>query len=259
MAVFSKTSRQLDRIEPRNPRTIFFSDSVAVAWMRGGFVELASIDPEQGVIFYELEQQRRDKPQFVRHDDCLSCHQSDVTLGVPGMMIRSLFTGPDGSPQLIFGGYTTDHSSPLKERWGGWYVTGKLGSNRHMGNTMITDSETPESTISSKAPDMGSLQERFETDGYLAPYSDVAALLVFNHQMHMMNLLTRIAWENRLYENTAALTELIGKTANEVVDYLLFVDETPLDGKSRARPGSLRSSPRSGRMTARAEHCVNSI
>ena len=195
------------------------------------------MDPEQGVIFYELEQQRRDKPQFVRHDDCLSCHQSDVTLGVPGMMIRSLFTGPDGSPQLIFGGYTTDHSSPLKERWGGWYVTGKLGSNRHMGNTMITDSETPESTISSKAPDMGSLQERFETDGYLAPYSDVAALLVFNHQMHMMNLLTRIAWENRLYENTAALTELIGKTANEVVDYLLFVDETPLDGKIQGTSG----------------------
>jgi len=55
MAVFSKTSLQSVRIEPRNPRTIFFNDSVSVAWVRGGFIELASHDPRQGVIFYSLE------------------------------------------------------------------------------------------------------------------------------------------------------------------------------------------------------------
>jgi hypothetical protein len=35
IAVFSKTSLQAPLIEPNNPRTIFFNDSVA--WMRGGF------------------------------------------------------------------------------------------------------------------------------------------------------------------------------------------------------------------------------
>src|SRR5215831_3241293 len=57
IAVFSKTSLQASLIEPDNPRTIFFGDSVAVAWMRGGFIELAAQDPEQGIIFHTLEQQ----------------------------------------------------------------------------------------------------------------------------------------------------------------------------------------------------------
>src|SRR5437867_9059258 len=48
VAVFSKTSLQSGRINPQNPRTIFFNDSVAVARPRGGFIEVASTDPEQG-------------------------------------------------------------------------------------------------------------------------------------------------------------------------------------------------------------------
>ena len=39
IAVFSKTSLQSPLIEPNNPRTIFFNDSVAVGWMKGGFIE----------------------------------------------------------------------------------------------------------------------------------------------------------------------------------------------------------------------------
>ncbi len=62
MAVFSKTSLQSPRIEPSNPRTIFFNDSVAVAWVHGGFIELAADDPEQGVIFYTLQQQPVSQP-----------------------------------------------------------------------------------------------------------------------------------------------------------------------------------------------------
>ena len=47
VAVFSKTSFQSGLINPQNPRTIFFNDSVAVARPRGGFIELASTDPQQ--------------------------------------------------------------------------------------------------------------------------------------------------------------------------------------------------------------------
>ena len=47
MAVFSKTSLQEARIEPGNPRTIFFNDRVSVAWMHGGFIELAAQDPSK--------------------------------------------------------------------------------------------------------------------------------------------------------------------------------------------------------------------
>jgi hypothetical protein len=44
------------------------------------------------------------------------------------------------------------------------------------------------------------LDESIDEQNYLAPYSDVAALLVFDHQMQMMNLLVRMGWEGKLVE-----------------------------------------------------------
>src|ERR1700694_4985314 len=71
LAVFSKTSLQARRINPQNPRTIFFNDSVAVAWVRGEpFVEVAAEDPQQGVIFYTLDQKAADRPPLQRSDYC---------------------------------------------------------------------------------------------------------------------------------------------------------------------------------------------
>ena len=237
MVVFSKTSFQSSRIEPRNPRTIFFNDSVSVAWVNGGFIELAAVDPKQGVIFYSLEQQNVPRPNFTRRDDCLACHRSDATLGVPGMMLRSLYTLPDGRPELILGGFTTDHRSPFEERWGGWYVTGGMSHGRHMGNAMLADPDHPESMITDQTLHVKSLRDKFDTNAYLAPYSDIAALLVFDHQMYMTNLITRVGWEVRCAlndkVNPAALDGLLRESAKELVDYLLFIDEAPLPGPIR--------------------------
>ena len=72
MAVFSKNSLQSQIISPSNPRRIYFNDSVSVAWVRGGFIELASQDPEVGVNFYMMPQQPSDKPFIIRRDNCLS-------------------------------------------------------------------------------------------------------------------------------------------------------------------------------------------
>lgn len=241
MAVFSKTSRQSGRIEPGNPRTIFFNDSVSVAWMRGGFIELAAQDPEQGVIFYTLEQQPVPRPTFVRHDDCLSCHRSDLTLGVPGMMVRSFYTLPDGSPKLILGGFATDHRSPFEERWGGWYVTGAMEHGRHMGNAMLADPEHPESMITPQTLYVASLEGKFDAKAYLSSYSDIVALLVFDHQMYMTNLITRVGWEVRcaLYDKLAGaeFNALLRDSTKELVDYLLFVDEAPLPGPVHGTSG----------------------
>src|ERR1700678_417040 len=241
MAVFSKSSRQSERIEPQNPRTIFFNDSVSVAWVRGGFIELAAQDPGQGVVFYTLQQQAVAAPTFVRHDDCLSCHRSDFTLGVPGMMVRSFYTLPDGSPKLILGGFTTDHRSPFEERWGGWYVTGAMAHARHMGNAMLADPEHPESMISDQTLHATSLEGKFDTSAYLSPHSDMVALLVFDHQMYMTNLITRVGWEVRcaLYDKMARdeFTTLLRASAAALVDYLLFIDEAPLPGPVHGTSG----------------------
>jgi hypothetical protein len=218
MAVFSKTSFQATRIEPGNPRTIFFNDSVAVAWMHGGFIELAAQDPQQGVIFYTLEQSAP-QPSFIRRDDCLSCHRSDLSLGVPGMILRSFYTLPDG----------------------GWYVTGSMAHARHMGNATLSDPDHPESMITDGTLDVASLQDKFDTNHYLSAHSDLVALLVFDHQMYMTNLITRVGWEVRcaLYDHASsrALAQLLRESANELVDYLLFIDEAPLPGPVHGTSG----------------------
>ena len=41
------------------------------------------------------------------------------------------------------------------------------------------------------------LEGRFDMTGYLAPHSDIVALLVLEHQAQMLNLITRVGWEER--------------------------------------------------------------
>ena len=234
LAAFSKTSQQADRIHPGNPRTIFFNDSVSVAWMYGGFIELASHDPQQGVIFYTVTQDKTSRPIFQRHDDCVRCHVSDATLGVPGMMIRSVFTAPDGRPRLIMGAFLIDHRSPIENRWGGYYVTGATAAVRHLGNAWAVDEDDPSAMVTSGTLQVGSLEKRFDTGHYLSPYSDVGALMVFDHQMYMTNLISRVGWEVRaaLYEAAHGqhvdTDKILRESAEEFVDYLLFIDEAPL-------------------------------
>ncbi len=250
LVVFSKTSFQMYRISPSNPRSLYFNDSVAVGWVRGGpIVELAAEDPKQGVIFYTLDQKPARQPQFVRHDDtCLACHESTAATGVPGMLVRSVFPAPSGMPLEELGGYVTDDRSPFAQRWGGWYVTGMTGSMRHMGNAIVTDPTKPESYLGNQTLNLESLKGKFDTDAYLSPYSDIVALMVFEHEMHVMNLFTRAGWEVRYSEyedrTTDSPVDRLGATeavlreaANAVADAMLFVDEKPLPGAIRGTSG----------------------
>lgn len=241
MAVFSKTSVQAQRISPLNPRTLFFNDSVAIGSVHGGFIEAAAQDPRQGVIFYLLAQNPSETPQFTRHNECLDCHNSNNAMGVPGMLIRSQFTAPNGTTMPWLGNYVTDHRSPLEERWGGWYVTGRTGAIRHMGNAVVIDGTKPESIVTDQTLNLASLPGRMDNDASLSPYSDIVALMVFEHQMHMMNLLTRIGWQTRyLLRNGGAhdlQTNGLSASAEDLVDYLLFVDEPPLPNKIEGTSG----------------------
>jgi hypothetical protein len=241
MAVFSKSSVQMGRINPHNPRTLFFNDSVAIGWVRGGFIEVAAQDPRQGVIFYTLAQIPVETPQFTRNNGCLTCHESNDAMGVPGMLVRSQFTAPNGTMMRWLGNYISDHRSPLEERWGGWYVTGKTGAMRHMGNAVVTDGSNPESIVTDQALNLTSLAGRFDTDAYLSPYSDIVALMVFEHEMHMMNLLTRIGWQARYLVRNGNVDDLqangLSASADELVDYMLFVDEAPLPNKIEGTSG----------------------
>ena len=236
LVVYSKTSLQSPRITPDNPRAIYFNDTVAVAWPRGGFIEMAAADARQGVSFYMLAQQSGRPPAIVRPSACLSCHHSYATGGVPGPLIRSVVTGPDGRTLQWLGNYTTSHASPFAERWGGWYVTGRAEAMPHLGNNFVTAGQNEASPVAARLPEV--LGARFPADVYPSRYSDVVALLVFNHQMPMVSLLTRVGWDVRLAAADGGdPTQVAAGDAVEFVDYLLFVDEAPFPGRIRGTSG----------------------
>jgi hypothetical protein len=195
------------------------------------------------VVFYTLEQ-RADAttgpPQFKRQFVCLGCHVTGNTLGVPGLLMFST-TRPEpsqfsGLPRPI------DHSDSLGRRFGGWFVTGSTGSVQHMGNDVAAlDGRT--------SRELASVDGLFDADGYRALSSDIVAHLVFTHQVGMTNLLTRAAWEARAAdpslhpllaaspEQDARIAVVMRGVANEVVDYLLFIDEAKLTDRVRGGSG----------------------
>ena len=227
LLVFSKTSFQARRISPTNPRALYFNDGVSVGWVRGGEVlEFIAQDPRQGAMFYTLEQTPSALPQIRRNLTCIQCHTWEATAYVPGMFLGSGFPAADGS--LLYAQvYSSDHRTPYQLRWGGWYVTGRHAFRRHMGNATVTPGGDLADMITPETVNSTSLDGRFDMTGYPSPHSDIVALMVLEHQARMLNLITRVGWESRLgAEAGVSLQESI----NELVDYLLFVDEDPLPG-----------------------------
>jgi hypothetical protein len=220
-----------------NPRAVFFSDTVAVGYIRGAkVIEVASQDPAQGVVFYDLAQDSGAKPVFKRNNDCLACHLSWETLGVPGLMVQSVYPLKDENSYA--NGFTTVHGSPLEQRWGGWWVTGDPGGARHIGNVSVMYNDKG-SKLPNPTRALPSLDGLFDLKGYATPYSDVVALLVIDHQANMTNLITRTGWEARVAaaSPSQAASTRVTDSARELVDYMLFVDEAPLVGPVKGSSG----------------------
>jgi len=227
LLVYSKTSFQAPRIGPSNPRALYFNDTVTVGWVRGGEVlEFASHDPSQGAVFYTLDQHPGAAPRFTRQVICVQCHTWEATLDVPGTFVGSVVPATDGSV-LYVPAYSIDHRTPFDLRWGGWFVTGGHELPKHLGNALVAPGGTIEDAVTPSSVHVASLEGRFDPAGYDGPHSDIVALLVMEHQARMLNLITRAGWEARVGGDAGRPLDTI---VNELVDYLLFVDERPLPG-----------------------------
>ena len=241
MLVMSKTGVQALHTDPANPRAIYFNDAVTVGYIRGApLLELAVHDPRQGVVFYTIDQKPQARPVFERPRACLRCHQVYTTLHVPGMLARSSFVAADGLPLGQYGTYDADDRTPFRKRWGGWYVTGTHGAMRHMGNAIVTTRDDPDAAISDRTLNRTSLDGAFDPRTYPSAHSDIVALLVFQHQGHMTNLITRVGWEARVAAHEHRLDFAHGPVRDaidELVDYLLFVDEQPLTDRVSGTSG----------------------
>lgn len=196
--VFSRTSFQRTRIRPDQPRALYFSDSVYVGWVPGGLVEVTAIDPQLGPVFYTfaLPSSRHPAPAIVREPDCLRCHGGTFVREIPGLFVRSVFPDAAGDPLLRHGTQIVDDETPFDQRWGGWYVTGYHGTAPHRGNTV--GSEVGDRLVFTPATvrpnELGAF---FDATPYLKATSDMAALLVCEHQMAVQNSLTHAAFAVR--------------------------------------------------------------
>ena len=200
--VFSKTSFQATKISPSNPRALFFNDEVMLGSVRGGDVlELAALDPRQGMVFYTLDVQKSDHPDFIRRDACLQCHLGPATLGVPGLLVGSVFPDASGMPASRSNNPGTDDDTPIQKRWGGWYVTGTTGGMSHLGNSVARDPRAPDVLDTRGSQNLTSLKGRFDFTGYAAQTSDLVALMTLEHETRMVNLLIRAGWDERIVEH----------------------------------------------------------
>jgi hypothetical protein len=232
--VFSKTSLQQDHISPRNPRAIYFNDTVSVGTVPGGeILELASLDPIRGVVFHTLDVHESDQPRFKsKVEECTKCHNPVSTFS-PGLMVTTVYPGPDGTP-IYLGGKslfnTTDHRTPFESRWGGWYVTGTHGSQHHLGNTVAIDSSHPLEMDESGTQNRLTLADKIDVSHYLTSTSDIVALMTLEHQTQMTNLITSLAARARAHSFKSSVRSDAGMAAavDELVNYMLFTDEAPL-------------------------------
>jgi hypothetical protein len=229
MLVFSTTSLQLSLISPANPRAIYFTDDLYVGYIPGGRLEVLSLDPELGAIFYIFNiPSEKGAIRFERSNRCMNCHVSDDTGHVPGLVIKSVVPGPGGGTLDDFRGGQSGHGILFSDRFGGWHVTGKHGITNHWGNL----------TGRSVAGDINTFPNppgaRFQWTKYPVGTSDILAHLLHEHQAGFVNRVVEAGYRARtaLFISDGRLTpslsaELDGQ-ARILVRYLLFTDEVPL-------------------------------
>ncbi|MEI7650685.1 MAG: hypothetical protein WCJ96_01600 [Verrucomicrobiota bacterium] len=214
LLVFSKTSLQRNLISPETPRALFFSDEAYVGWAVGGGFEITVFDPELGTTFYLLDQHETGTaPLFNRSGECLLCHtRHDHT---PSLRTRSVFPDANGEPLSGSGGSNIEPSTPLSERWGGWYVTGASSQLQHHGNIIgasIADFEGPTAKIGRTLP---SLKDVVDTHRYPLNTSDIVALLMHDHQVHVHNVLATASQDARIaLYRWPAMREILGLPVN---------------------------------------------
>jgi hypothetical protein len=245
--VFSKTSFQYKKISPDHPRALYFNDDVYVGSVHEGkAIEIISFDPMQGAIFYLLDENKAEHPTFQRAElDCTQCHIAAGTRGVPGVLLRSIYPTSTGTQAPSSKSFITDQDSPLKERWGGWYVTGKSGNQAHMGNAVVDERDATTQPNQEAVNKLVSLSKPFDAATYLTPDSDIVAHLVLAHQTQMHNLITLVNYKTRLalyaqvnrnktaaFPENAPLSDVarqqFERPAEQLLRYLLFTNEAPL-------------------------------
>jgi hypothetical protein len=229
MLVFSKTSLQRTIISPANPRALYYNDNVYIGYIPGApRMEVSAVDPKLGGVFYTLEQEKVRKPRLTRESDCLRCHASARSMGVPGHILRSIGTDETGELDAQTEVDEISHCTPLADRWGGWYVTGTHGSQTHRGNLVGAEAFARQKEEPNYLGNLTDLSRFLDVMNYPVKTSDICAEMVLEHQAHMHNYITRLNYETQLMMQMYGHIRYLHHQEEAFLRYLLFTEEAPL-------------------------------
>lgn len=229
MLVFSTTSLQLSLISPSNPRALYFNEEVYLGYVPGGRIEIVSLDPQLGGIFYILDIPINGASFSIeRTGRCMNCHAGADTGHVPGLVVKSVIPGPTGGSLTAYRLAQTGHGIPFAERFGGWHVTGEHAITNHLGN-LTGELAAGKLTRIPNPPG-----QRFRFEKYPAATSDILPQLLHEHQAGFVNRVVEAGYRARTAlhigsgQLTAAQAAELDEQARIIARYLLFVDEVPL-------------------------------
>lgn len=229
MLVFSTTSLQLRLISPQRPRALYFSEDVYLGYIPGGRIEVISMEPELGAVFYIFDIPKNSQALNIeRSKRCMNCHAAEETGYVPGLVMKSVVPGPSGGSLIAFRQNKTGHAIPFNLRFGGWYVTGRHHIQEHWGNLIgsLSNGELARTVIEPG--------ERFDFDDYPSATSDILPQLLHEHQVGFVNRIVEASYRARTYEYadngrlSAEHARELDQQADGIVRYLLFADEATL-------------------------------
>jgi hypothetical protein len=220
--VFSKTSLQVEGISAATPRAIYFNDETYVAWVPGAAnLEIAALDASLGPVFYTLPQAEVPAPER-RLELCLGCHDSYSLTGggVPRFITGSGYIDREGNIAAHEGWILTSDRTPLRSRWGGWYVSGYHGEQVHLGNIALNSIYDLEDIDALRTGNLEDLRDLIDVSPYPTDKSDIVALLVLEHQVTVQNAIVRLNWDFRQALESAA--PVAGFDVEPLVRALLF-------------------------------------
>jgi len=227
--VFSKTSFQRERIEPENPRALFYNDGAYIGFIPGSpLLEFSEVDPKLGAVFYTLDQRKSDRPKITRNDQCLECHASAKSMGVPGQLLRSFEVDSSGVVDLQTGTSQVDDRTPFNERWGGWYVTGTHGAMTHRGNLFGAKAFKTAEKQPNFRGNLTNLSEFIDVSKYPRNQSDIVSLMVLEHETHMHNFIARLDYETIIALQQYGKIDHLKSKVDSFLQYALFTEEAPL-------------------------------
>jgi hypothetical protein len=234
MLVFTATSLQKGLISARNPRALYFNDDTYVGFVPRGRVEVISLDPELGSIFFIFDRlQPGREPRVRRSSECMNCHAPRHMENIPGLVVESVIPGLTGGGERAFRREQSGHAVSLADRFGGWHLTGTGPAMPHHWGNMLILRRNGEASELANPPG-----ERCDLTRYPLPTSDLLAQLLHEHQVGFVNRMLQAGYRWRqLTDDSPPKEAALAELSAPLVRYLLFAEESPLV------PGMLGESP----------------